>query len=125
MKRIFRFIVLAASLLLLLTACGGNGAPSTKINVTLTDFEFAPNTFTVPAGAQISFTGVNNGAVEHSFYIMKLGVDVKDHFTDADKQNAYWSEASVEPGQALAGTFVAPSEPGTYQIVCGMPGHFE
>jgi len=126
MKRFPRFIILTLSLLLALTACGGGtSAPSTSISVTLTDFQFTPNTFTVPAGAQISFTAVNNGADEHSFVIMKPGDEVKDHFTDANMQNAYWKYLAIEPGQTVTDTFTAPSDPGTYQIVCAVPGHFE
>ena len=126
MKKPFRFVILTLGFLLVLTACGGgNSAPSTSINVTLTDFQFTPNVFTIPAGAQIAFTAVNNGADEHSFIIMQLGKDVKLHFTDADMQNAYWKKLAIEPGQTVTDTFTAPSQPGTYQIVCGMPGHFE
>ncbi|HUH97417.1 MAG TPA: plastocyanin/azurin family copper-binding protein [Anaerolineales bacterium] len=124
MKRSLYFS-LALGFLLALAACGGSSSPSNVIHVTLTDFQFSPNTFTVPAGAQISFTAVNSGAVEHSFVIMKLGVQVKDHFTDADMQNAYWKQLAIEPGQTITDTFTAPGEAGTYQIVCAEPGHFE
>jgi len=125
-KKTLRILIIISCLLPVLAACGtGSSAPSTSLNVTLTDFQFSPNTFTVPAGAQISFTAVNNGADEHSFAIMKLGHEVKDHFTDADRPNIYWLEAAVEPGQTLNDTFAAPSEPGTYQILCIQQGHFE
>ncbi len=118
---------LFVSLALILTSCSGSSAnaPSTSINVTLTDFAFSPATFTVPAGAQISFTAVNNGADVHSFLIMKKGDDVSGHFTDADKQNVYWGKQPINPGQTVSDTFTAPSDPGTYQIVCGEPGHLE
>ncbi len=125
MKKILRLIILNLGLALLLAACGGNTAPSNTVHVTLTDFQFTPNTFTVPAGAQISFTAVNNGTVQHSFVIMKLGDAVKTHFTDADMQNAYWKQMAIEPGQTVTDTFTAPSDAGTYQIVCAEPGHFE
>ncbi len=120
-------VTLAVSLSLILAACarGGSGTPSTSINLTLTDFAFTPNTFTVPAGAQISLTAVNNGAGEHSFVIMKLGDDVTGHFTDADKANVYWEKDHIPAGQTVTDTFTAPSTPGTYQIVCAVPGHFE
>ncbi len=126
--RKFPFIVtFVVGLALILTACGGSGggAPSTSINVTLTDFAYSPNTFTVPAGAQISFSAANNGADVHSFMIMKKGDDVSGHFTDADKQNVYWGKQPINPGQTVSDTFTAPSDPGTYQIVCGEPGHLE
>lgn len=126
MKRLL-VVALAVSLSFILAACtgGGSDSPSTSINVTLTDFAFSPNTFTVPAGAQITLTAVNNGAGKHSFVIMKQGDDVKDHFTDADKANIYWEKDDIQSGQTVTDTFTAPSTPGTYQIVCAVPGHFE
>ena len=47
----FSFI-LAIGLLLssILVACGGPAGPSKSLDVTMTDFMFSPNTFTVPAG---------------------------------------------------------------------------
>jgi plastocyanin len=125
MNKTMRNITLILSLSLFLTACAGNSAPSKMINVTMTDFQFTPNTFTVPAGAQISFTGVNNGSHVHTFVIMKLGHDVQGHFTDADTQNVYWQKLAISPGQTVTDTFTAPGEPGTYQVVCSEAGHFE
>jgi plastocyanin len=126
MKNIFRLLTVTLCILPLLAACGGgNSAPSTSINVTLTDFEFSPATFTVPAGAKISFTAVNNGTDEHSFAIMKLGHEVKGHYSDSDKPNIYWLEPAIEPGQTMNDSFTAPSDPGTYQILCIHQGHFE
>ena len=110
---------------IILAGCGGSTAPSNNLNVTMTDFTFSPNTFTVPAGGQIAFKGVNNGTVAHSFIIMKFGFKVNDHFTDSDKPNIYWEVTHIAPGQSISDTFTAPSEPGDYQIVCGVGGHFE
>jgi uncharacterized cupredoxin-like copper-binding protein len=119
-------LVRAFSLSLLLAACaaGGNAA-SKSINVTMTDFQFTPNSFTVPAGQQIHFTATNNGGVEHSFVIMKLGKEIKDHFTDQDKANVYWEQTAIPVGQTVNATFTSPSQPGDFQIVCAVPGHFE
>jgi uncharacterized cupredoxin-like copper-binding protein len=126
MRSVLRIFVLTLCLSLGLTACGtGNSSPSNSVNVRLTDFQFTPNAFTVPAGAQISFTAVNNGTDEHSFVIMMLGHEVKDHFSDADMQNAYWKKLAIEPGQTVTDTFTAPSNPGVYQVVCAEPGHLE
>jgi plastocyanin len=120
MKRIF---ILAAVLLsLLLAACGGGGGVSDKINVTMTDFQFQPNQFTVPAGQEISFTSANNGAVVHNFVIMKLGTSAGDSFDEEDVSNVYW-EVELVPGGSTETTFTAPSEPGEYQVVCRTEGH--
>ena len=110
----------------LLAACSGGGsAVSTSIKVTMTDFQFTPNSFTVPAGQKINFTATNNGGVEHSFVIMKLGYQVNANFSDQDNKNVYWEQTSIPVGQTVNATFTAPSEPGQYQIVCAVPGHIE
>lgn len=108
-------------LCLLLTACGGNG-PTTNLEVILGDFQFTPNEFIVPAGQEISFKAVNNGAVVHNFVIMQLGVDAGASFEDDDVTNVYW-EVELLPGADVATSFTAPSEPGEYQVICRTEGH--
>lgn len=111
---------------LIISSCGVAGASSSKsIDVTLTDFAFSPNTFTVPAGAQISLTAVNNGAASHSFLIIKKGIQLKGPFTDSNKSDVFWGTDQIASGTSLQATFIAPGEPGQYQIVCGVPGHLE
>lgn len=125
MKKFLTLITLALLALALSGCGGGGGGSSTTINVTLTDFQFNPNTFTVPAGAQITLHATNNGAVQHSFIIMKKGDEIKEQFTEADMANAFWAEKMIDPGQTVTDTFTAPSDPGEYQIVCHVAGHFQ
>lgn len=125
MKKAFTSAIVVLVGALILAACGAASSPSTSIRVTMTDFAFSPNSFTVPASQQISIELNNNGAVTHSFLIMKSSDPISGHFTDADKANVYWEQASVPPGESVKATFLAPSEPGQYQIVCGVAGHFE
>ena len=121
MKRIlFVMLVLAV---LVLSSCGAPG-PSSTIDVALTDFQFTPNFFTIPAGATITVNVSNTGAVVHNFVIMKLGTEVGAEWTDEeDAPNIYW-QIQLEPGGTTSGTFIAPSEPGEYQVICSTPGHF-
>ena len=115
-------IVLVVVTSLLLSSCGGGG-PSTKINITLLDFQFTPNTFTVPAGALITFKAANTGAVVHNFIIMKLGASAGPFFDDDDKPNVYWEQLDIQPGGDVTATFTAPAEPGEYEILCKTEGH--
>jgi len=125
MKKYVVFLILL-SFSTVLAACGGGGSKaSISINLTMTDFQFVPNAFTVPAGKEITFTATNNGGVEHSFVIMKMGHDLTTAFTDADQPNVYWEVQAIPVGQTVTNTFIAPSEPGTYQIICEVSGHFE
>ena len=118
-KKLFIPFVLVA---LVLASCGGGGA-STNIDVTLAEFTFTPNAFTIPAGQEITLHATNNGAVLHEFVIMKLGESVGEDFGDEDEGNIYW-EVEVESGKEATVTFTAPTEPGEYQIVCGTEGHY-
>jgi uncharacterized cupredoxin-like copper-binding protein len=114
-------VIFSASLLL--SACGG-GAPSTEMNVAMTDFQFSPNIFNVPAGQEITVQASNNGAVVHDLVIMKYGTSVGDKYNEEDAPNIYW-KMELQPGENQTVTFTAPTQPGEYQVVCGTKGHFE
>lgn len=120
MKRKFLFAAILFSLLL--AGCGGAAAVSDTINVTMTDFQFQPNQFTVPAGQEVTFNSSNNGAVIHNFVVMKLGTTAGDMFDEEDVPNVYW-EAEIPPGGSVNTSFTAPSEPGEYQVICRTEGH--
>lgn len=120
MKR--TLIIMAVFLSLTLAACGKAAAASNTINVTLTDFQFQPSKFTVPAGQEITFLGNNNGGVVHNFVIMKKGTSAGDSFDDQDVPNVYW-QTELQPGAYVNTKFTAPSEPGDYEVVCKTAGH--
>jgi uncharacterized cupredoxin-like copper-binding protein len=123
MKKTVFFIVVIFSLVL--TACGGSkSSPTTDLNVTMTDFQFSPNQFTVPAGQEITLDANNNGGVIHNFVIMQKGTSAGTEFTDEDLANVYW-QAEVAPGGSTKTSFVAPSDPGDYEVVCKTPGHVQ
>lgn len=117
-----RILIMAVLLSLPLVSCGGAGGASDTINVTMTDFQFQPNQFTVPAGQEITFNSSNNGAVVHNFVVMKLGTSAGDFFDDEDVPNVYW-EVEIPPGGSIDTSFTAPSEPGEYEVVCRTEGH--
>ena len=119
MKRIL--CLLAILLALALASCGGGG-PSTTINVTMTDFQFTPNQFSVPAGKAITVNSMNNGAVIHNFVVMKLGTSAGPMFEDDDLPNVFW-QVEIPPGGSVTKTFTSPSEPGEYEVVCRTEGH--
>ena len=122
MKKYFIFTVVTLGLALALAACGGSG-PSTSLKVDMTEFMFDPDVYTIPAGETITLELSNNGAIKHEFVIMNFGTEVGAEFGDEDEANIFW-EAELEPGESGTFTFIAPSEPGGYQIVCGTEGHY-
>ncbi len=118
-KKLFVPLLLCA---LLLASCGGS-APSSTINVEFTEFHFTPDTFTIPAGQEITINAHNNGAVVHNFVIMKLGTAVGDDFGPEDEPNIFW-QLEIQPGEQTTAKFTAPTEPGDYQVTCRTPGHY-
>jgi len=119
MKR--TLMMLSIMLSLVLTSCGGGG-PSTTIDVTMTDFQFQPSQFTVPAEQEITFNSTNTGAVVHNFVLMKLGTTAGDIFDEEDAPNVYW-EVEIQPGGSTNTSFTAPTDPGEYEVVCRTEGH--
>jgi uncharacterized cupredoxin-like copper-binding protein len=124
MKRQLRQIAVLLSLVLILSACGGGGNKAT-INVTLVDYAFQPNQFTVPAGANVTLNAKNTGSTEHEFVIMEKGYTVQPPFGDKDESHIFWELDGIEAGTSKTGTFTAPTEPGDYEVVCGLQGHIE
>lgn len=113
-------IVLA--LALVLSACGSN---KTTLNVSTTDTGYDSKTYTVPAGAEVTLNMTNNGSIEHEFAILKLGEHVTPPFGDKDEDKIYWELDGVDAGETKSDTFTAPTEPGEYDVICGIPGHIE
>ncbi len=119
MKKISSLIM--TILILQLAAC--NTTPTT-IDVTLFDYKYTPNTFTVPAGKEITLNLKNDGFVSHMFIIFKLGTDAGVKFGPEDEENIYW-KVEILPGKSATAKFTAPPEPGKYYVTCGLGGHHE
>jgi len=117
------FVSLMLILVLALSACENSGS-TTKVSFTITDFAFAPNEFTITAGQEITLNLTHNGTMEHNFIVMKYGTDAGEMFDEADEVNVFW-KMSLQPGDSKTVVFTAPEQPGTYQILCGMPGHMQ
>ena len=116
-------VFLTLILTVMITACGKSGA-STDIHFTMSDFAFSPGEFTIPAGQEITLHITHNGSMEHNFIVMKYGTDAGEMFDEADRANVFW-EMDLQPGDSKTFLFTAPEQPGTYQIICGMPGHLQ
>ena len=114
-------VVITGVVLFGLAACQGGG---NQIAVTTTDFKFDPTTWTAPAGQQITLTLINKGANEHEWVLIKKGMEVSVPFDADDEDKVFW-EIEAQPGETKTETFTAPSEAGTYKVVCGISGHIE
>ena len=122
MKKLLMIVSLVLGLSIALTACGPR---SVTLNVTSTDKGYDSPTYTVPAGSKVTLSLTNNGSVEHEFAILKLGQHVTPPFGDKDEDKIFWELDGVEAGKTKSDTFTAPTEPGEYDVICGIPGHIE
>ena len=121
MKKIL--VVALFVLALMLTACGGSNKAT--LNVTATDTGYDSSTYTVPAGAQVTLNMTNQVVLEHEFAILKLDQHVTPPFGEKDEDKILWELDGVEAGTTKSGTFTAPTQPGSYDVICGLPGHIE
>lgn len=116
------FVVAVFVLALTLTACGSN---KVTLNVTATDSGYDSTTYTVPAGAQVTVNMTNNGVLEHEFAVLKKGEHVTPPFGEKDEDKILWELDGVAAGTTKSDSFTAPTEAGSYDIICGIPGHIE
>ena len=120
--RKFSMIILLALGTLLIAACGGPG--TSEISVDMTEFSFTPSSSSVSAGSEVTVTVTNSGTLEHNWVVMEAGYAVDSPFDATDQANVL-AETSVDAGVSSRLTFTAPSDGGTYQVVCSVPGHLE
>lgn len=125
MKRMTCLFLLA--LVAMVTAACGGGAPESAVPQqfrqtvkALDSFDYDPPSLTVPAGANVTITLENVGALEHSWLLVPADMEPAT-VTEADVLNGATS-GNVAAGESTRISFTAP-EPGSYQFVCHIAGH--
>ncbi|MCA9865753.1 MAG: cupredoxin domain-containing protein [Anaerolineales bacterium] len=125
-----KLIVLLAVLVmgLLLAACGGGGGgeatapePVSLAFAGLDEFRYDPETASVAAGAPVTVTFNNEGALEHDWMLVAEGTDLSA-LTAEDALLPEAHSGVIAAGESNTFSFTAPAA-GTYQIVCTVPGH--
>ena len=86
-------------------AGGSNATEAMAVQVEMVDIAFNPSTLTIPAGTDVTFQFVNNGAATHNFKI-----DDPEVFS-GDLGSGQSNDLSVN----------VPA--GTYKFYCTIPGH--
>ena len=84
-----------------------------EITIAMTEFAFAPGPVATTSGT-VTFHLVNDGAAPHQFALSRLGEDHDQHLVDTGE---------LGPGERRSVSFELA--PGTYEIACHVPGHFE
>jgi len=121
-------VVLAVVALTTVACSGGGNESSTELTATVKEFQFTPNTWTVPAGEQISIAITNDGTVTHEWVLLQEGVTItsEDDLPETEEEllaDFVNVEEEVPAGETKTLTFQAPPA-GTYQIICAIEEHF-
>lgn len=98
---------------------------SVAITATVNESGFRPDTWTVPAGRDVTLTLENAGSEAHSWTVLADRVATQDDLLHyIDQEGAVLAETgNVAPGQSRSVTFRI-DDPASYQVVCTVPGHF-
>lgn len=112
----------AVALSLALAACGPKKA---SISASMTEFMYEPESWTVPAGAEVTLTLTNNGSVEHEWLLLDAGVTIVPPFDEEAVTDSILVDQDVDAGASATVVFTAPTTPGNYEVVCGVAGHIE
>lgn len=133
MNRIWGISILAGSALLGACASGDttaeeSGGPS-SVTGEVKEWEVVVDKDSVPAG-EVTFTITNNGTIEHEFLVVKTDLAVGEIPVEGDHFSENLESISVidEIGEYAAGTTEALTvtlEPGSYQLVCNIPAHYQ
>jgi uncharacterized cupredoxin-like copper-binding protein len=115
-------------LAMVLAACGGDEA-SNQLEVTTSEFQFSPDSWTVPAGEEISIEITNDGSVLHEWVLLQPGVTIEaeSDLPETEEEllaDFVYVEDEVEAGTTKTLTFDAPPA-GTYQVICAIETHFD
>lgn len=131
MKRLTITISLMLALGLVLSACMGSasannagaGTVGMTLNVAMSEFKYDPSSWTVTAGELVTVNLNNSGSDYHTWTVMSKPVG--GSYSSANQSDILFNSGRVAPGSSKTVTFTAPSAPGSYQVLCILPGHFD
>jgi uncharacterized cupredoxin-like copper-binding protein len=110
---------------LLLGACGDDdeeGASPSSVVTEASEYQFDPESWTVPAGETFSVEFQNVGDLEHEWVVIDLGEDIESE--SEFREDLALLEVEAPGGESATGEFTI-DEAGTYQVVCAISGHFD
>ena len=125
-------IILLFALALALSGCGTPARPAITVTVEEKEFAYDPITITVPVDQSVMLVFKNTGKVEHDFVIEKINLadaaedESGGHGTGGHDMGdvEYDLHVSTPPGESSTIEFT-PTESGTYEFFCTVPGHKE
>lgn len=108
-------------------ARGTDVSPTAIATDAVSGFRFQPDMWTVPAGEEFRLTMANTDAIAHNLTVLRSPIaDESEMYRDAwqefDESLAVLGTGDVAAGET--GIATGALEPGVYQVVCTIPGHF-
>ncbi len=97
------------------------------LTIDLTEFAFTPKDITLEAGQPYVLEVVNKGTVKHEFTAEEFFGSVA--FRKAEDASGEFKAPAPREVEVFAGAeielYLIPTQPGTYDLVCEIEGHFE
>jgi len=131
---ILKAVPVAMFLTVAAAGCGADsndGANATSNNITGTLHEWVVEVdATTAAAGDVTFTMTNEGTIGHEFLVVKTDIPVGEIPLDGDHfaEPTDGIEVVNEIGEFAKGTtesLTVNLTPGTYQLVCNLPAHYE
>ena len=123
-----RLLIPIASLAFLAGACGDDGTDAgPTIDVTLADDAVTLSDTEASAGT-LTFSATNDGTLTHEIEVFEGEKDpatlpIEDHVANTEGWTLVDEIEDITPGSSA--DLTVDLEPGTYQVVCNLSGHFE
>ena len=130
MPRSFRHLLIPLTVTAFLAgACGDDGDPGdgAAIDVTLVDDGVTLSETEVSSGT-LTFQTTNDGTLTHEIEVFEgegdpASLPIEEQVADTEGWTLVDEIEDITPGASADLTL--DLEPGTYQVVCNLPGHFE
>ncbi|MHB1089564.1 MAG: plastocyanin/azurin family copper-binding protein [Ilumatobacteraceae bacterium] len=130
---VLKRVAVSAAMVAALGACGGDSddssdATSNSITGNLNEWTVETDATTAKAG-EVVFTVTNDGTIGHEFLVVKTDIAAGEIPLDGDHfaEPTDGMEVIDEIGEFAKGTtetLTLTLDPGTYQLVCNLPGHY-
>ena len=102
---------------------GPTPAPQAALKVSAKEFEFDQPVWAVPARRSFSVRFTNRGTIPHEWAVLKRGITLHEQRSLREEMVLFEVEALPE-GETHTQRFTL-REPGRYQVVCALEGHFD
>lgn len=97
-------------------------AAAVAIEAEALEWHYTPDAWTVAAGEAFTIEFINAGGVEHDWTVLKLEEEI-EKLAEFEESKVLLEVEKVPSHESRTETFTI-DEPGTYQVICTISGHF-